>query len=111
MSIAFEKTVNDVSTIQDERAELAIKLSIIRELEQCPTLVRHFSEQADAILIAMAKRDWTGDAAKLQEWALRKRAEIGIYEHFYTMLKDKEAYIRRLELVNQMIQQQSPNQE
>lgn len=111
MSLAFQPTVNHVETLQDEQRELSEKISIIRELEQCPTLVRHFSQQADAILVAMGTRNWAGDAKDLQEWALRKRAEIGIYEHFYNMLKDKEAYLRKLEQVNHMIQQQTPNQE
>lgn len=110
-SILFKPSVNSITTLEEEEVELVEKLNIVRELEACPTLMRHFGAQADDIAVALATSPWTGDAEKLKEWALRKQTEIGVYKHFYDLVQSKEAIIAKLQQVRTMIQQQSPNQE
>lgn len=108
-SIAFNPSINTITTLDEEEVELVEKLAIVRELEACPTLMRHFGAQADDILVAMANQNWTGDAERLKEWALNKRSELGVYKHFYELVQSKEAIIAKLQTVRQMIQQQTPH--
>lgn len=100
MSLAFKPTVNTVMDTHDEERELNIKLAIIKELEQCPMLMQHMSDQADAILVEMGTRNWTGEAKNLQDWALRKVAEIGVYKYFVVeLVGNKAAILQKLQHV------------
>lgn len=103
MSLVFQPTVNDVSSLELERIELATKVQIIRELEQCPTLMKHFSDLADAVAIEMATRQWVGDAKQLQEWALRRVAELGVYKHFYELVQKKADVLAKYADVNNQL--------